>query len=166
METILAEKPDVVVIATGARPNLPNVPGLEAALQGGSAMTIDDVLQRNQSALPPGPVVVWGAGEGIELALDIKRSGHPVRLLDSNPALKPANYIGSRAKWVLGWAAQAELQVESGLTLVSVGADHVRVKKADGQEESIEFSTLIVAPAAKPTTLCRRNCTARESLCR
>ena len=145
-EIILAAKPDIVVIATGARPNLPTAPGLAEALESGAAMTIDDVLKGGHGVLPPGPIVVWGAGEGIELALDLKRAGHAVRLLDPNAALKPANYIGSRSTRVLRWAAQAQLQVETGVQILEVGADHIRVKNANGAEESIECSGLVLAP--------------------
>ena len=52
-ETVLAEQPDVVVIATGARLAMPEVDGL-AALASGFALTIDQVLQG--AALPEGPV--------------------------------------------------------------------------------------------------------------
>ena len=79
---VLAEKPDVVVIATGARPALPEVDGLGAALDSGFALTIDEVLQG--AALPDGPIAIWGAGEGIELALDLAQQGRAVRLLDPN----------------------------------------------------------------------------------
>ena len=118
--------PDVVVVATGARPALPEVAGLGEALASGFALTIDDVLRG--AALPDGPVVVWGAGEGIELALDLARQGRTVRLLDPRPALVPAAYIGSRAGWVLRWAAQAGLASEHGLELASItpGSGHGR----------------------------------------
>jgi 2,4-dienoyl-CoA reductase-like NADH-dependent reductase (Old Yellow Enzyme family)/thioredoxin reductase len=150
VEKILAERPDIVVVATGARPNLPTAPGLAEALEGGAAMTIDDVLAKHQSALPPGPVVVWGAGEGVELALDLKRAGHAVRLIDSSATFKPANYIGSRSSFVMRWLAKAGLLVESGIEVLEVGPDHIRVKNSAGQEERIECSSLVLAPGRKP----------------
>jgi len=145
-DMILAEQPDIVVVATGARAKLPSVTGLSEALASGAALTIDDVLRRSRSALQPGPVVVWGAGEGIELALDLKRSGHDVRLLDPNLTLKPANYIGSRLASLIRWAARDGLKVESGVQLLEVGAGLVRVKNAAGTTEAIECGSFIVAP--------------------
>jgi 2,4-dienoyl-CoA reductase-like NADH-dependent reductase (Old Yellow Enzyme family)/thioredoxin reductase len=144
-EDILAEKPDVVVVATGARPALPKVEGLEAALAGGQAMTIDDLLSGARKR-PAGPVLVWGAGEGIELALDLARGGNPVRLLDPRPAFAPAAYIGSRARSVLRWAALANLAVETGVELVGVDADGIRLKGPDGRSETVSGAALVLAP--------------------
>jgi pyruvate/2-oxoglutarate dehydrogenase complex dihydrolipoamide dehydrogenase (E3) component len=76
-ELVRAEKPDVVVIVTGAFPALPEAEGLGAALTSSFAATIDDGLQRR--ALPQGVVVVYGAGEGIELARDLAQQGLAAR---------------------------------------------------------------------------------------
>jgi 2,4-dienoyl-CoA reductase-like NADH-dependent reductase (Old Yellow Enzyme family)/thioredoxin reductase len=146
-ELVLAEKPDVVVVATGARADLPEVDGLGAALASGFAMTIDDVLQGRE--LPDGPVVIWGAGEGIELALDLAQQGRRVRLLDPLPALVPAAYIGSRVGAVLRWSAKVGLASEQGMGLVSVSPGAVTVRK-DGAEEVISAAALIVAPGRVP----------------
>jgi len=148
-ELILAEKPDVVVIATGAVPALPDVPGLSAALRSGFASTIDRVLSEGFDTVPDGPVVVWGAGEGIELALDLARAGRSVRLLDPNGALAPAAYIGSRLKAVQRWAGQAGLSVESGLRLEEVGIDGISVRHADGRSETVSCRALVIAPGRK-----------------
>lgn len=140
---VLAERPDVVVVATGARPRLPEVAGLGDALTSGFAVTIDDVLQGK--ALADGLTVVWGAGEGIELALDLAQQGRKVRLLDPMPALVPAAYIGSRAGWVLRWAGEAGLAIEQGCELVNVAQGIVTVRK-DGAEETISCASLVLAP--------------------
>ncbi|WGM47542.1 3-oxocholoyl-CoA 4-desaturase [Brevundimonas sp. NIBR10] len=144
-EQLIAEKPDVVVIATGARPTPVQAEGLDAALDGGFALLIDDVL-KDRSVLPAGPIVIWGAGEGIELALDLAREGRTVRLLDPRSALAPAPYIGSRSKAVMRWAGQAGLTSEQGMTLTSIGGGSVRVGHPDGRAEDIACGALIIAP--------------------
>ena len=142
-ELIKAEKPDVVVVATGARPALPAVEGLDAALASGFALTLDDVLQG--AALPDGLVAIWGAGEGIELALDLAQQARSVRLLDPRPQLVPAAYLGSRMGWVLRWCAQAGLASEQDIELVNVLSGKVTLRKA-GAEEAIACSALVIAP--------------------
>jgi len=146
-ELVLAEKPDVVVIATGASPALPAVDGLDAALASGFAMTIDAVLQG--ATLPDGDIVIWGAGEGIELALDLAQQGRKVRLLDPNGTLTPAAYIGSRLGAVLRWSAKAGLASEHGLELLKVASGAVDVRK-DGVTETISCAALVLAPGRKP----------------
>lgn len=149
-EIILADRPDVVVVATGAKPVLPAVAGLSAALDSGFAWTIDAALSAGLDILPDGPVVVWGAGEGIELALDLARDGRAVRLLDPRSALLPAPYIGSRAKAVLRWAGQAGLISEQGVKLVRIDPGKVRIAHPDGREEAISCTSLLIAAGRTP----------------
>lgn len=147
---ILAENPDVVVIATGAEARRPAVSGLAEAFASGFATTIDRALDQ-QTPLPrASKVVVWGAGEGIELAVDLARDGVTVRLIDSAPALVPANYIGSRARLLMGWLAQAGLAVESGLAVEAVEDGAIRVRHGDGREEVIACERLVVTQGRQP----------------
>ena len=159
-EQLLAERPDVIVLATGARPALPQADGLGAALARGFARTIDDYLD-GDGALADGPIVVWGAGEGIELALDLAREGRQVRLLDPGSTFVPASYIGSRAKAVLRWAEQVGLAPEMGLALVAVGDGSVTVRDAEGHEQTIAAAALLIAPgrvAHDPLSAALRGC--------
>ncbi|MBW8755127.1 MAG: FAD-dependent oxidoreductase [Sphingomonadales bacterium] len=146
IERIRAEQPDVVVIATGAKPALPAVPGLDAALESGFARTIDRVLGEGSEMLGEGPIVVWGAAEGIELALDLARSGRKVRLLDPQARFAPAAYIGSRARYVTMWAAQVGLVPETSVELVEIGDGVVRLRLGDGREETAGCAHLVLAP--------------------
>ena len=146
-DMVKAMKPDLVVVATGAAPKVPTIGGFDAAIDSGFAHTIDDVLRGR--ALPEGPVVVYGATYGVELALDLAQQGRSVRLLDPLPTLTPANYIGSRTRWVLMWMGKAGLASEQNVELVLVGDGTVTVRK-DGQEETIPCVALIVAPDRTP----------------
>ena len=124
-ETVLAERPDIVVVATGARLVMPEISGLNAALKSGLALTLDDVL-RGDANLKDGAVVVWGASQGIELALDLAQQGRNVRLLDPAPVFAPMHYIGSRFKYVAMWMKKVDLAVEENVLLEEIGAYRYR----------------------------------------
>ena len=147
---ILAEKPDVVVIATGAEAVLPPAEGMDAARSSGFVLTIDEVMARAAAKTPGASVIIWGAGEGAELAVELKRAGHKVRLLDAGPAYAPANYIGSRAMVIAGLLAHAEIPVETGLALERVDAGQATFRKADGGTETLTADTLIVCQGRRP----------------
>ncbi|MDG2002979.1 MAG: FAD-dependent oxidoreductase [Novosphingobium sp.] len=139
-------QPDVLVVATGAKPALPEVRGLAETIESGFARTIDRVLLVGPDSLPEGPVVVWGAGEGIELALDLARAGRQVRLLDPAEKFAPAPYIGSRVGALMRWSAEVELAPETGVTLDEVLPGKVSVIHGDGRKEEIACAALVIAP--------------------
>jgi 2,4-dienoyl-CoA reductase-like NADH-dependent reductase (Old Yellow Enzyme family)/thioredoxin reductase len=149
-EMILAQKPDVVVVATGARARLPQIPGLSEGRKRGFVLTLDEVMARDDAADPGRSVVIWGAGEGMELAVDLTRQARSVRLLDPNPVLTPAGYILSRAHHVLGWMAQAGLRAELGVTVEGIGEKDIRIKLPDGRTETVSCDSLIVSLGREP----------------
>ena len=138
-ELILAEKPDLVVIATGARAKLPPLPGMEEARRAGRILTIDEVLSRDHPADPGGSPVIWGAGEGLELAVELSRQGRKPRLIDSGPALALPPYLLSRAGHVLRWLAEAGVAIETGVTVRGIGPEGLLVSRnADPRQPEAE----------------------------
>ena len=148
--TIMAEDPDVVVIATGAGANLPAVPGMDAARASGFALTLDEVMARDNPKVPGKSVVVWGAGEGGELALDLDKRGHRVRVLEPNAAFTPANYLGSRGPVTEMQLAAAGLAVELSTDVVSIGNGEVTIRRGDGTTETVKADSLIVCRGRRP----------------
>jgi pyruvate/2-oxoglutarate dehydrogenase complex dihydrolipoamide dehydrogenase (E3) component len=147
---ILAEKPDVVVIATGAAAYLPEIAGLEAARASGFALTIDEAMARNAQKKPGKSVIIWGAGEGAELAIDLKRGGHEVRLTDAKPSYVPANYVGSRAMWVGAFLAMTGVTIETGMALTALGDGEATFTKADGTTETIKADNIVICQGRRP----------------
>jgi 2,4-dienoyl-CoA reductase-like NADH-dependent reductase (Old Yellow Enzyme family)/thioredoxin reductase len=145
-----AEKPDVVVIATGAESIVPEVEGLAVALKSGLARVIGDVMARDNAADMGAEVVIWGAAEGAELALDLKLAGRSVRLIESGAAYAPANYVGSRVYAIMGLLAHFGIAVEAGRALVHVGDGSATFLAADGARETIKLDTLVIAQGRKP----------------
>ncbi len=149
-ETILAEAPDVVVIATGAAPRVPAIDGLEAARASGFAITLDEAMARDGAKPVGGSVIIWGAGEGAELAIDLKRGGKTVRLLDAAPGYVPANYLGSRGMWVGAFLAMGGIAIEGGLTLTALGDGEATFTAADGSTQVVKADTVIISQGRQP----------------
>ena len=143
-DTVHAWQPNVVVIATGAEATMPDVPGLAAARARGFALSIDEAMSRIAPAKLGANIVLFGAGEAAELAIELKRAGKTVRLLDGNERYVPANYIGSRVYAIMGLLAQAGIAVETGFALAGIGDGEVVVHAPDGPEQTIVCDNLIV----------------------
>jgi 2,4-dienoyl-CoA reductase-like NADH-dependent reductase (Old Yellow Enzyme family)/thioredoxin reductase len=148
-EAVLAEKPDVVVVATGGKRNRPDIAGLDAAFERGFALTIDDVLQDRGKLDGDRAVVVLGAGEGVELALDLVLDGKAVRLLDPGPGA-PAPYIGSRFRWLARNLAKAGINTERQMTVTEVSDKAVSFVDGEGRRAVIACDRLVVALGRSP----------------
>ena len=82
---ILARKPDAVVLAVGAAPTVPPVPGIE------DAKVVDCVTALTGPALPGQKIVVVGGGlVGCETALGFAREGKTVTILEALPDILSA----------------------------------------------------------------------------
>lgn len=143
---IMAEAPDVVVIAVGAEP-------IAAGIDG--TVRIDEVMRRVDPAPVGKRVIVYGAGEGAELALDLKLRGHDVRLIDAAAAYAPANYIGSRVWAIMGMMAHVGLAAETGMTLLRVDGEKAVFQTADG-ETVIEADTVVVCAGRRTVNTLER----------
>lgn len=83
-ELIANEKADVIIVATGSKPLMPNIKGID----GPNVVTAEDILYGNIEPLP-GPTVVCGGGEvGAETAEFIaSTSFFPVYILEMQPTI-------------------------------------------------------------------------------
>jgi pyruvate/2-oxoglutarate dehydrogenase complex dihydrolipoamide dehydrogenase (E3) component len=140
----------VVVIATGASPVMPEIEGLAEALKSGRALSIDQAMARHPATKLGGSVVVIGAAEGAEFALNLKLGGVQVRLIEAGAAYAPANYIGSRVWAIMGFMAYAGLAAETGKQLVRFTADGAVFTDASGAEETVQADNFVVCPGRSP----------------
>ncbi len=132
-----------IVLATGARPVVPEIPGLAEAGFLTSETLWDAFVQR---ASPPGRLVVLGGGPiGCELAQAFQRLGSAVTLVEAAPRLllkeepEAAELVGTAlaADGVVVLAGHRAVRIESGpKALVAEGPDGAR---------TVPFDELIVA---------------------
>jgi len=73
-EKIKAENPDVVIVATGAKPQIPNIKGVAEGLKNGYVATYQDVLSE-QVTTGKNVVVLGGGATGVETALYLGYQG-------------------------------------------------------------------------------------------
>ncbi len=152
-ELVLAEKPDVLVVATGSRARIPDVPAIAEGRRDGSVLTIDEVLRREGAADPGRKPVIWGAAEGVELALELVRAGREVRLIESTSSFQPAPYLASRVMHVLGWLAAAGVTIEAGTAVDRFTPGALGVTRGSGDSivrEVIECDRLILCLGREP----------------
>lgn len=174
-EAILdTEKPDTVIMATGASPIVPPIPGVELP----HVVQAWDVLLGKVSTGSK-VVVVGGGAVGVETAMFLAEkgtlSGEAIKFLLINKAETPETLydlatkgskevtiiemmdrigkgIGKSTKWVMHQdMAKLRLTAKTGTTALKISETHITVQTGDTVEE-IEADTVVLAAGAAPLT--------------
>ncbi len=82
-ETVINSKPDVVIVSTGAKPKLPDIPGLNRL----NTITAFDVLTGNSTIHGQNVVILGGGNIGCETAEFLVQQGHKVTIVEMLPQL-------------------------------------------------------------------------------
>ena len=144
LETIKREKPDVVILSTGATPFLPNVPGIERSIVVG--------LQEVLNGEPPEKriaVVVGGGATGCEVAHHLAEHGSSVTIVEQLPKIA-MNLESITRKVLLKELRERGVRFLTGHKLSKVEETGVVVTAEDGMESFIEAGAVVIAIGNKP----------------
>ncbi len=139
-----------IVIATGSRPAVPALPGLEAA-----GYLTNETIFDQLSELPARLAVIGGGPVGVELAQAFARLGSRVTVLSRSPRLLP------REAQEVSQALQTFLEREGvsilkGVTAQEVvpaaasGTHRVIYQTADGERSEVVADRIVVAIGRRP----------------
>lgn len=141
-ETVSRERPDVVIVATGARPIIPAMPGV----QGQNVVTAHDVLA-GRAETGERVVVVGGGQVGIETAEFLAEKGKKVTILEMLDKLGPD--LGVTVRWiVLRRMAERGIKALTGARVRKITSRGVTYEK-DGASQSLEAHTVVLAVGAQ-----------------
>ncbi len=145
---IAREKPDAVVVATGARPLIPPLEGVRRK----NVVTAWDVHRGSAPGLVGEKIVVAGGGlVGCETALDLARRGGNVTIVEMLPEvatdLNPVNRFA-----LIPLLHEAKVRILTGHRVTAFVEEGVRVVGPDGAERLVEGGTVVLAFGAEPET--------------
>jgi pyruvate/2-oxoglutarate dehydrogenase complex dihydrolipoamide dehydrogenase (E3) component len=133
-----------LVIATGARPLLPPIPGLLES----DPLTSDNVWSLD--TLPPRLAVLGGGPIGCELAQAFARLGSQVTLIEAVPRLLPREDQDVSAL-IADKFAREGITVRTGCRALRVGKGEIVIDTGHG-EASVPFDRLLVALGRAPNS--------------
>ncbi len=147
--------PGKIIVATGARPWAPPIPGLSAGANGSlPAPYLDSTRALDLKELPRSMIVLGANAVGLELAQAYARAGTYVTVLELMPRIAPLEDEDIST-------ALAEYLEEEGLRVVP-GYDTAKVERHDGRysltgtkneaEVVFEAEQLLVATGRRPAT--------------
>ncbi|HOJ52743.1 MAG TPA: FAD-dependent oxidoreductase [Syntrophales bacterium] len=132
------EKPDAVIIATGASPARPPIKGIE----GTNVLTAEEVLKGK--ALPKQKVVIAGGGiVGCETATYLASMGRQVTIVEMLPMIA-ADEEYTRRFMLLKMMEEKKIEIVTEAEIVEINAKGVRVKK-NGSSYEITADTVVLA---------------------
>jgi 2,4-dienoyl-CoA reductase (NADPH2) len=137
-DDVLARAPDAIVLATGARPGVPSVPGLEQ----GPAVDAFTVLARPAGAVRRA-LVLGGGMLGVGVAHVLAERGAEVIVVE--PGGELAAELGVRPRWqhVADLRARGNVTILLGATVEEIHADGALVRRA-GEDVKLRGLDLVV----------------------
>jgi 2,4-dienoyl-CoA reductase-like NADH-dependent reductase (Old Yellow Enzyme family)/thioredoxin reductase len=138
-EKVLAFAPDEVILATGAEPEMPPIPGIV----GSHVKSLEEVLVGDYEAGGV-PVVVMGGGiKGAEVALFLAEKGERVTIVEMLPEIALDLEPVSRQD-LLSRLEEKRVRILTETKITSIEENRVHVRK-DGEEESVIDSQWVVS---------------------
>lgn len=142
------------IIATGAPPFVPPIPGAHEGLESGVVLTSDTVWHLDDR---PERIVVVGAGAiGAEMAQMFADFGSTVTLIEAQDRIlaEVEPEVAKNLAALLGEHERIELHVSAKVASIegSVGAATVTFAGPDGASQSVECDRVIMATGKRPKT--------------
>mgnify|MGYP000358091565 CR=1 FL=1 len=137
------EKPDAVILATGAVELLPDIPGIENQ----SVVTALDILRETVS-IGENVVVIGGGMIGVETAEYLAMQGKKVTVVEMLKSV--ANDVGPTTRWGLLDRLHKVVRIMTLTKVIEVKENAVVVVDQDNNQKKIHADTIVVAAGLKP----------------
>jgi NADPH-dependent 2,4-dienoyl-CoA reductase/sulfur reductase-like enzyme len=144
-EVVAAEAPDVVVVATGAEPIVPPIPGIGAAM-------VHDAQQilRGDVAVAAGErvVVIGGSATGCETAEHLVGEGADVTIIEMRPGVGFGIEAITR-RHLVRELKRSGVKILTGAKVIMIEDDHV-LYEAGGETHAVEADCVALALGFRP----------------
>jgi len=137
---------DVVLVAIGAEPVVPDIPGV----QGKNVIFASDVYG-NEDKLVESVVIIGGGETGVETGMHLAEKGHKVTVLEMGDMLAPktpGTHYYSMAK--AAWDNTKNLNSILNVRATGIKAGKVTYVNSEGKEQSIPAGSVVIAAGFEP----------------
>lgn len=148
-DTLLKEQADVVILATGAVPLIPELPGVS----GNNVATAVEILSGKKESGKIA-VVVGGGAVGCQTAEFLWKRGSSVTILEQEASI--GRDIGGWNRWVVMDRLRPVIRVETNTKVEEVTGKGVYVTRAGRQPEFFEADTVVLAVGWQDSDSLRR----------
>lgn len=143
-EIIGKEKPDIVIIATGSTPMIPDIPGMEKSM----VTTATDLLLR-KSKSGNTPIVIGGGLIGCEVALWLAQQGKLVHVVEKLPEVA-TGILNTNRDMLLRLLALNGVDILTEMDVMEIADGGISVVHKGHGERKIACDTVVLAVGLKP----------------
>ena len=137
-ELVLAEAPDVLIVAAGSVPFVPPIPGIN----GDNVVNVTDYYKKKDE-IGEHIAIMGGGMAGCELAVHLNREGKKVELVEMQAELAPDAPLRHRP--LLLDELDKGVVVHTETTGLEITVDGLSVRRKNGRKHVIKADTIIVA---------------------
>ncbi len=139
------ERPDVAIVATGGKPVIPNIPGIDSS----KVMTAHDVIAGKAEVQGDKVTVLGGGLVGTETANFIASKGKEVTLVEMLDEVATDMDAVTRI-YLLGEMNKRGIEILTKTSATEVVEEGVIVSDRDGNKKTIEADTIILSLGVTP----------------
>jgi NADPH-dependent 2,4-dienoyl-CoA reductase/sulfur reductase-like enzyme len=145
-EMCKAEEYDAVLVAVGAEPVMPSIPGVE----GNNVVFALDVYG-NEDAIAKDVVVIGGGGVGVETGMHLAEKGHNVTVLEMTDMLaRDSVPLFFYAALQEAWEKLENFNPIVNARCTGISRDKVTYVDSDGNQHVIKAGSVVIAAGMKP----------------
>jgi len=145
-EVVKEEKPDVVIVATGSSPIVPETPGIEKIPV--VTACCECLLGKKKAG---NMVVVMGGGlEGCETALWLAKQGKNVTIVEILPKVMATGIFNTNREMLMDLLTENNVQILTNTTIEEATEEGVILIDKDFKRRLIKCDTLVIGVGLKP----------------
>lgn len=144
LETIKANNPDVVIIATGSMPFIPEIPGTDTKL----VCTAREIFNGTKREIKKA-VIIGGGATGCEVALDLSGKGCDVTIVEQLSKIGIQMEAITR-KMVGSLLMKNNVKIITGYRLSEVTEKGALIENKEGERLSIDADNVVITVGNRP----------------
>jgi len=144
-DTLESDKPDVVIVASGALPRFPDWKGIEKS----GALSVDEVLSKRADLLGRRVLVVGGGGVGAETADFLSEKGKEVTIVEMLDEIA-LDLVVHLKHFLSERLAKKRVTTLTSTMVKELGKGYAIVEDASGRRKIGGFDTIVLAVGSIP----------------
>ncbi len=140
-ELIREQSPDVLIVAIGAEPRIPDIPGI----RGSNVIHAEEALLNADRYRERNIAVIGGGDVGCETALMLALKGNDVTVVEMLPALMETEEIKHNTAVLEKMLIDAKVKVYTDTVITGITMNSITVKDRDGSKKELFVDTVVLA---------------------